>query len=1031
MTENLKPTEQLNRKASVLAGIVCGLLALAGLAGTVAFLAAQTSESPLMMAIGMAKVAILMIALAASFQLTRRRIWAQRTLLVVFLAGLISAVCTAVATLQWGEPAWLAEWLKIDWSMLQILPVVAAPSILAVVLLYLAASAGTRLRYATNVTVAIAAALALIIVVNLVAQGEGNYRRLDVETLQRYGLSQRTKRILDAVDSNIRLSCVYTDTDKKSKTPERRARVLEMLEEMRQYKRDIEVVNVTSDSDKAELVERLRTHGVGQASRHVAWLKRFVTESDKIKAFLVAEQKRWGKIKGKSYLSQWTLVVEAPQALSAVEKNLDKTRQEIAAQLDGEGIVEYTQLVEQAANALTNVQTTVDEISKVLAQFEPIPAAIRINRDKVLGDAYDAVAVVEAVGKKLGKEGEPLPEGVKAVLEQFIEDATKAAVQVGSAGRAIDNVAGREMAEWLRKSRAWVKPGGSRGINIGGKIYPTERRTISDLYSRSASGLLQLKNTTQDILKATTAEYQQTKYLPQLRATMDQILDSLRSARKLAVTALDKLTVVDPATGNLLASSGGEGASAEIVGLVQTMRKAIGELPELGDSSLAADITGKNIVLVEAGGKAEVVDFETVWPLKTRQFGPAPADDEAKRVFNGDSAISSRILSQTTEPFATVLLTYYLPDFPPEMAQQAAQVIIPDVMPQMLTTLKSRLEAANFEVADWNVAKEIPAPSDPNRPQVLLLLPPPTVMPTAGMRGMPPLAPFGPEHLARIRRAIDEGNPAIFLGKYLPPKVIWQQLMPSQYQFGPYLLSEWGIDLRHDFLTIPAKPDEDKPGKFGIAPFRFSHLPLSTYTDHKIGLHLQGQRTLWSFVAPILIASTLPEGVQVEPVLTVPTSWKDTWATSRFQDLLKDFQEKGFVSPDYEQGDLPAGYHAIVAASRAGTDTVKPARIVVLGVGAGLQDGYLDGPVTVASGEGENITMSLSDAPHANADVVINSLYWLTGRERFIARGPAKIKPIAMIDESMLWMIKGLCLIALPAVVLILGVVVMIVRRGA
>ena len=88
-------------------------------------------------------------------------------------------------------------------------------------------------------------------------------------------------------------------------------------------------------------------------------------------------------------------------------------------------------------------------------------------------------------------------------------------------------------------------------------------------------------------------------------------------------------------------------------------------------------------------------------------------------------------------------------------------------------------------------------------------------------------------------------------------------------------------------------------------------------------------------------------------------------------------------------------------------------------------DGYLDKQVT-EFGSG---TISLGDPPIADADVVINSAYWLIGRDGWIAAGPVKVKPIELIGETTQMVIKALVLVALPAMVLAIGGAVMYVRR--
>jgi hypothetical protein len=172
-----------------------------------------------------------------------------------------------------------------------------------------------------------------------------------------------------------------------------------------------------------------------------------------------------------------------------------------------------------------------------------------------------------------------------------------------------------------------------------------------------------------------------------------------------------------------------------------------------------------------------------------------------------------------------------------------------------------------------------------------------------------------------------------------------------------------------------------------------------------------------------------PAGVNIQPVLTIPAEWKSTWATRRIQELLAQFQnaEGSYIWPDYQAGDLPAPFDVAVAATRAEDKAkgVSPARIVVLCEGQSLMDGYLDREVAVRDAKG---TISLTDAPKADADLLINSAYWLIGRQNLIASGPVQ----ATMKEIPPGLKLGLVLLycgALPAVVLGIGGLVLLKRK--
>jgi hypothetical protein len=207
-------------------------------------------------------------------------------------------------------------------------------------------------------------------------------------------------------------------------------------------------------------------------------------------------------------------------------------------------------------------------------------------------------------------------------------------------------------------------------------------------------------------------------------------------------------------------------------------------------------------------------------------------------------------------------------------------------------------------------------------------------------------------------------------------------------------------------------------------------------------------------LAPILLTPARPAEVTIEPVLQVPGHWQGTWATRRLAELQAQLESQGaLLAPDYPAGDIPAPFYVIVAATRRArsSDLAKaashpttattavtatsapqtlparaPARIVVLTTGAGLVDGYLDRPVGQLDARN---TLTLTDPPRANADVVINSIYWLIGREALISAGPAQIRPVPMIPPATMNLLRAIYLIGLPLGVAGLGAAVLLARR--
>jgi hypothetical protein len=184
--------------------------------------------------------------------------------------------------------------------------------------------------------------------------------------------------------------------------------------------------------------------------------------------------------------------------------------------------------------------------------------------------------------------------------------------------------------------------------------------------------------------------------------------------------------------------------------------------------------------------------------------------------------------------------------------------------------------------------------------------------------------------------------------------------------------------------------------------------------------------------------------VRVQPVLEVPADWRSTWATQRLANLQAQLDSQtATIRPDYAAGDIAVPFPVAVAATRTGrniatapTSTMASstaasapaaaARIVVMTLGAGLVDGYLD--QRVGQLDARN-TLVFSDPPRTNADVIINSVYWLIGREALIAAGPAQVQPVAMISPATMAVLRVATLVGLPLAVVAIGAAVLLARR--
>jgi hypothetical protein len=401
-----------------------------------------------------------------------------------------------------------------------------------------------------------------------------------------------------------------------------------------------------------------------------------------------------------------------------------------------------------------------------------------------------------------------------------------------------------------------------------------------------------------------------------------------------------------------------------------------------------------------------------------------------KRVFNGDTAITSKLLTMAAmKPFATVYMTYVAPPLPPQAAQMRLN---PDLRPW--NTIIARLKESNFEVKEWNLNEPMPAdepstqstaPASDRNLKVLLVLPF-----TPGTRVFPnpygpPETDFTPELVDKIRKELDSGTAGLFLTQFMAD---------GQDALLAYLKSDWGVDVRRETLVFPATPDENAPGQFRLDMKRLMWLPLNNFAANPpVGLPLRSQRVLWQQLCPIeniplaKIGDKTARTVTYLPLLTVPEA-RNVWGMTRenveaagAKLLLTGKSGEDFISPNYDSGDTRSPMDVAVAATCPKSDTVQDNRIIVAAMGVSLSDMHLMRRVEEKDGK-------FSDPPKANADFVSNAVYWLIGRQQYIGSGPAQIRPVE-ISAAQMRVVWPIVIVVLPLLVLGAGGLVMLMRR--
>jgi hypothetical protein len=954
--------------------------------------------------------------------------WAQQTLLGLWAAVTITAVGYLLMGFVFAEAAW--------WSLHPAARGVGMPlaglSLLAgaatIAMLVAATSRNTRARYGSMVAGVVTATLALVIAVNVIAQRD--YVRKSFETFGLYRLTPRNRQIIDNIDQPVRLTCLYSDNDKTNALYGQRT--FELLREMATYGQgqdlDIQAANGNSTSGRTKVVNRLKARFSSEAAPQIALLRQTAAQSKTIIDELNAEADRWQTLPADAYLNLWNARDNIAPPLRQTAEQTGTLRRELGRQLapnvgidaQSNTLPNYGQLMAGTTDFLKQTRQAVAGLAHRLSQYQAIPGAITERRDGITGEIDRLTTSQSGLLSIVGGPDDPAPADLRGTLQDFTRQAASVSQYANLLATRLDDVAGPELTILVKRSRPWVRESESLDGTILRNDLPGLLRRTAERYDTIAYQIESTLPTSDDASLANRLALLRREAL-----VLDSILTQLSQNTQ---DTLDLLTTVDPTSKAIFAKTQTGQWMRGTINVIDSILDRADALPPLQDESILPDLAQENIVLIEIGDdQLTVVPFEVVWPVASGGYSTSADTDQPQRVFNGNGALGSTLLRLTERPFATVVVVYYA-----STDQMQSQVD-----PRALFQVYRTLGASNFRVRLWNLAEEGPdlrtnaagqTVDSTGTPVVILVLPPAI----ATLNG----ANMNASHRQSVTSLIDKGTPAIFLASYLWPEPVRlpqgePALADIMYRWDDYLINEWGIDAQTNKLILPVLPDLESPGRFLLDYRRLTHLPLSLFSKHAIGEPLTGQRMLWTYLCPVRPATYVPTDVTLTPLLTVPGQWdKSIWVTNRGRAMIEEAlyapQTTTFTA-DFVSHEEPLSSEGIpVALAATRTRGPRTGRLVVLGVGKGLIDRHLSLPPKHTDSRGREVTEPL---PHANTDLLINSVYWAIGQDDYIAAGPARAKPIGDLSRgarSILWVV---CVLVLPAGVLVGGAVVMVARR--
>lgn len=879
-----------------------------------------------------------------------------------------------------------------------------------------------RRQVGVNVLISILAAALLLVVVNVISNLRG-WRR-DMETLQRYSLSDSARRILDEVQQPVRVTTIYTSSKPDAKPEQYLPRLRDLLEEMRQHRPALTVMHANSDQQKAEILARLKKNLEQTHQKQRDFVLAFQTLADNQSAGYEQMAKQWAAYPAKGWLAQFGVPKSLEVSANSIKDQLRKGSAEFRQDMDSLSLPNYPTMAQSATGMLGQLEEWLTTSVQGARQIADLPGKAAKSRPEVDAAALAVLSAVNAFSTALQPPTTTAPADPAQTLWALVKAGDNLNAKARAAAELLDTLG----AAGFSQATAWR----------------TAQGELPALYDELAQVGEQLASEAQGLRQAAKPEVQR-----QVVQAYAQVIPKLVARAQLAKDACARLmsdvATVDEATAPILEQFRKADYLQPQLEAVQKLTAQAENLPKAAaDQDITDRTLQQNVVVVEVGDKLGVLDFDEVWPLAPESMNDLTEEKNPRRVFYGDRAIASKILSLSQEPFGEVVLTYF--------EDWQGRPTPRPLFSMQLRTLRQQLERSNLKLIDWNLAdpeKMLPPPQ-PGLPRVLLVLTPPEPETAMPARGQPAALSWGHQHAKLVQRQIDAGTPAVFLVGQVWPSYKLGQLQPYAYAFDAYLKDVWGVQARTGMRVVEGVRDATDPKAYDLPLPRLAFLPLSDFTDHAIGRSLKARKLYWSEVCPIVpttpnasaapttAAASAPASEPGSAPASGPTSTPapgkanvvvrsildvtspDAWGVEKPVELAQDLQRGSTIGP--KPNDLRTPFSVAVESVR--TVDGRSSRVVVLGVGFSYADEFLARPVRRLKA---NAAGASEPPPLGDVDLLTNSIYYLLDKGAYIGSGPGLSQPMILPEHN-----TGLqlaCILAWPGAVLAIGAVIMSWRR--
>lgn len=905
-------------------------------------------------------------------------------------------------------------------------------------------TAGRRFLFGTNVAVLVLLLVFVLGGVNLLANMLA--WRTDLSGgLTSARVSERTERILDAGDKDIRITTVYISEEPGKERRDYFPKLRDYCSELAHASKKVKVNHIITAEERVKLRDRIESSFRSVADEHESAIELARSTWNELRQSLprIAQQisavSAMGDLQAEtsaSWLGHFTPLARFTPRIEEGLGNLEETGNEVEGLVSGEGIPRYQEANSKIRQSTNGLKGDLEKMRGWLRDMNGLSEMLSSPNSDFATKSLESLAELEKWVQNLeqaaGDPSQPVPEDPKPLLQKFASAANTLK------GWAVDEQARMqgqsEATPGITQDNNWFVPI-ERETIIGTALVPT---AIPEFLALEAANLSSWHDGIRQNLQQNLTPRELQDLAERVQRVAAAKANRLRAYRQSVESILRKGANIDEASKAVMDLAAEDGQFDQIIERLDAITEAIDDLPELKLDDLATRMEEENLVVVEYGDDVRVLKFDDIWPINepmSARMSRPQDQSETVRVFRADAAVSSALLAMSQpEPFATVIIVGFEPQPEQQMPQQMRSSHIPLISMNELSTLKELLEQANFEIKEWNLGDDDPAASKPEPAkgtEAVYLVLPPAVPPPQNMmmRQQGPQKEFGETEMRLLRDAIEGSAGAIFLASWEMRIHPMMGSLVAEYGYAGYLRDHWGIEVQDTYRLLRMVPDANDPDKFGLDPEQFSHLQLSTFTEHPIGKPLKARRMLWGNACPVRELknaegeSLAPENVTVQPVLTVPAGVRDTWAeTQQYMQMLFYYIQTGQREGKYEKvagRSLEPPFAVVLAATKKIEPTIRPAgeeagegeaddrapardhrRVVVLGMGRSFTDDYLQQRVPRLESDGKRASFSTDPPPLEDVELLVNAACWIGGRDDMIAAGPPDIPRVPALSKQ-------------------------------